>query len=52
PIPESQNIVAHYPIARGSHLSPSSQKAADAFIAFVVGAAGASILTDLGFVLP
>ncbi len=52
PIPESQNIVAHYPIARGSQLSPSSQKAADAFIAFVVGATGARILTDFGFVLP
>ena len=52
PIPESQNIVAHYPIAQGSHLSPSSQQAADAFIAFVVGATGARILTDFGFVLP
>lgn len=52
PIPESQNIVAHYPIARRSHLSTSSQQAADAFIAFVVGATGTKILTDFGFVLP
>lgn len=51
-IPESQNIVAQYPIARGSHLSTSSQQAADAFIAFVVGATGTRILTDFGFVLP
>ena len=52
PIPASQNIVAQYPIARGSHLSTGSQQAADAFIAFVVGATGTTILTDFGFVLP
>ncbi|MSO59878.1 MAG: molybdate ABC transporter substrate-binding protein [Ilumatobacteraceae bacterium] len=51
-IPESQNIIARYPIARGAMLSAIAQQAANTFIAFVVGKNGADILTNYGFMLP
>lgn len=51
-IPESQNIVAHYPIAQGAIRSAVVQQAAQTFIAFVIGKTGADILTNYGFILP
>ncbi len=51
-IPAALNITALYPIARRAELSTTVQKAADTFIAFVLGKSGTEILNKYGFRLP
>jgi len=46
-IPDSQNVIADYPIARLS--TAQNKSAADAFIAYVLSSAGQSIMVDAGF---
>ena len=50
-IPDGQNVVATYPMAR-TRRAPGDQDAADAFMAFVLGGPGRGILADAGFLLP
>jgi molybdate transport system substrate-binding protein len=49
-IPESENVVARYPIAVLK--DAPDRRAAEAFVGFVTGSEGQAILARYGFLLP
>ncbi|MGA0118225.1 MAG: molybdate ABC transporter substrate-binding protein [Ilumatobacteraceae bacterium] len=49
-IPDSQNVVAEYPIAIASQPSSNNRSAAERFVNFVLSPAGQDILNNAGFI--
>ncbi len=51
-IPDEQNVVATYPIARSATVAKDRKYAVDAYLSFVSSSSGKLIFTKLGFSLP